>query len=226
MPEQGLEHIEEQQPAQPEPDGGGEGDAPLKVDGVVPVGLPGPGTGNGLQNIAGGQLDGGGHGHAAQEDQDRLHPAEPGGLPLFHQAGEAQQEHQRPHAVHGAVGAEQHAPVGEAPAVDHHLQKYLVEPADYGIEHKEEKDSVERMKKRAAFNFEKMGIPIGAKLTFAKDNSIEVEVAENNKVKYGDEILSLTALTQRLTQTNVTRPTFYWTYEGTKLSDLWEDSLG
>lgn len=91
---------------------------------------------------------------------------------------------------------------------------------------KEEKDSVERMKKRAAFNFEKMGIPIGAKLTFAKDNSIEVEVAENNKVKYGDEILSLTALTQRLTQTNVTRPTFYWTYEGTKLSDLWEDSLG
>ncbi len=91
---------------------------------------------------------------------------------------------------------------------------------------KEEKDSVERMKKKAAFNFEKMGIPIGAKLTFIRDSSIEVEVAEGNKVKYGDEIMSLTALTQQLTQTSVTRPTFYWTYEGTKLSDLWEDSLG
>lgn len=91
---------------------------------------------------------------------------------------------------------------------------------------KEEKDSAERMKKRAAFNFEKMEIPIGSKLFFVRDSSIEVEVAENNKVKYGDEILSLTALTQRLTQTNVTRPTFYWTYEGMKLSDLWEDSLG
>lgn len=91
--EQGLEHVQEQQSAQSEADGGGESDTALKVDGVVSVGLLGPGTGQGLQQIAGGQLDGGGGDHAAQEHQHRLHPAEPRWLPLSHQAGEGQQEH-------------------------------------------------------------------------------------------------------------------------------------
>ncbi len=89
---------------------------------------------------------------------------------------------------------------------------------------KEEKDSAERMKKRAAFNFEKMGIPIGAKLTFVKENSTSIEVVEGNKVKYGDEIMSLTRVT-KLFLPYVVHPTPYWIYQGDNLADLWEKSL-
>ena len=101
---------------------------------MVCVVLPGPGTGQGLQQIAGGQLDGGGGDHAAQEHQHRLHPAEPRWLPLSHQAGEGQQEHQGADAVHRAVGPQQHTPVGESPAVDHHFQKHLIQPPQHGVE--------------------------------------------------------------------------------------------
>ena len=70
-----------------------------------------------------------------------------------------------------------------------------------------------------------MGIPVGAKLKFTKDNNIEVEVSENNKIKYNGEIMSLTAITQQLLPYKATRPTFYWIYEGDKLSDIWENTL-
>ena len=89
----------------------------------------------------------------------------------------------------------------------------------------EEKVARETMKKkRPAFNFERMGIPIGAKLTYKNNNNIEIEVIEGNKVKYNNEIMSLSAVTQRLLP-NITHPTPYWIYEGETLSNLWEKSL-
>lgn len=88
----------------------------------------------------------------------------------------------------------------------------------------EEIKSREKMKKRAAFNFERMEIPIGAKLTYIKDRNIEIEVAENNKVKYEGEIMSLTAVTKQFLP-YVVHPTPYWLYEDEKLSDIWISSL-
>lgn len=88
----------------------------------------------------------------------------------------------------------------------------------------EEIKSREKMKKRAAFNFERMEIPIGAKLTYIKDRNIEIEVAENNKVKYDGEIMSLTAVTKQFLP-YVVHPTPYWLYEDEKLSDIWINSL-
>lgn len=88
-----------------------------------------------------------------------------------------------------------------------------------------EKSARERMKKRPAFNLDKMDIPAGAKLIFTRDSSVEVEVVPDNKVIYNGDIMSLTAVTQQLLPYKATRPTFYWTYEGEKLSDIWERSL-
>lgn len=88
----------------------------------------------------------------------------------------------------------------------------------------EEIKSREKMKKRAAFNFERMGIPIGTILSFTKDSSIKIEVVKNNKVKYNGNIMSLTAATRQFIP-YVVHPTPYWIYEDEKLSDIWIKSL-
>lgn len=93
---------------------------------------------------------------------------------------------------------------------------------DEGVS-KEEKIAKDMMK-RPSFNFERMNIPIGAKLKYVRDANIEIEVVEGNKVKYEGEVMSLTAATQ-LFLPYITHPTPYWIYEGEKLSDLWEKSL-
>lgn len=89
----------------------------------------------------------------------------------------------------------------------------------------EEKVAREIMKKkRPAFNFEKMEIPVGSILKFVNDDQVEIEVVEGNKVKYKGETMSLSAATQRLLP-YITHPTPYWIYEGEKLSDRWENTL-
>ena len=79
-------------------------------------------------------------------------------------------------------------------------------------------------KKRPAFNFERMEIPVGSILKFVNDDQVEIEVVEGNKVKYKGETMSLSAATQRLLP-YITHPTPYWIYEGEKLSDRWENTL-
>lgn len=105
------------------------------------------------------------------------------------------------------------------------MQKEVNKDLDAGIS-MEEKAAREMMirKRRPAFNFERMGIPVGAILKYASDSNIEIEVVEGNKVKYKGETMSLTAATQQLLP-NITHPTPYWTYKGENLSDLWEKSL-
>lgn len=89
----------------------------------------------------------------------------------------------------------------------------------------EERGAREIMKKkRPAFNFDRMGIPVGAKLKYINDTNIEIEVSTGNKVIYNGEKVSLSAATQKLLP-YVTHPTPLWIYEGEKLSSLWEDSL-
>lgn len=94
--------------------------------------------------------------------------------------------------------------------------------ADVSIEEKTAREVMK--KKRPAFNFEKMGIPIGAILKYVNNRDVEIEVVNENKVKYNGEVLSLSAATQRFLP-HITHPTPLWMYEGEKLSDLWEKSL-
>lgn len=104
------------------------------------------------------------------------------------------------------------------------MKKEVNSDLDAGVS-SEEKAAREIMKKkRPAFNFERMEIPVGSILKFVNDDQVEIEVVEGNKVKYKGETMSLSAATQRLLP-YITHPTPYWIYEGEKLSDRWENSL-
>lgn len=75
-------------------------------------------------------------------------------------------------------------------------------------------------KRNPRFDFDKMGIPVGAELVFVRNNNIKATVGENNKVKYNDKILSLSALTQKLTG-YIVRPVQYWTYDDRNLLNIY-----
>lgn len=104
------------------------------------------------------------------------------------------------------------------------MKKEVNNDLDAGVSTEEKVAREVMKKKRPAFNFERMGIAVDSILKFANNESMEIKVAEGNKVIYKEEVMSLSAATQRLLP-YITHPTPYWTYEGEKLSDLWKKSL-
>ncbi len=70
------------------------------------------------------------------------------------------------------------------------------------------------------FTFEDYHIPVGAKLVFLQDESVEVEVVDGRRIAYDGVITTMSALAQRLLGTNypVQGPAFF-TYHGEKLTD-------
>src|SRR5688572_30455018 len=90
----------------------------------------------------------------------------------------------------------------------------------------EERDAGEKLEKqrRPPLNFKDMGIEIGSRLKFT-ENNIEVEVAEEKKVKYLDKLFSLTKLTKDLLNIDYSvQPTGYWLYNGKNLKDLYDET--
>lgn len=130
---EGLQHIQEKDAAQPEPDRGRQGDSPLKIDLIIKICLPRPATGDRFEDIRGSELQRGRDQHAEQENQrdpdesflDR---------PAFDQRIDEQDECQCSDAIDRAVRAEQDAPVREAPLIDDDFEEYLVAPADDGVQ--------------------------------------------------------------------------------------------
>ena len=85
-----------------------------------------------------------------------------------------------------------------------------------------------KSKKKRIDYFGILGIKIGTILTFSKDNSITCEVIENGKVKFRDEITSLSG--SALTITNemgynwgTVHGAGYWCHQGRTLWDLVAD---
>jgi len=81
--------------------------------------------------------------------------------------------------------------------------------------------------RRPPLNFKAMGIPVGAKLLYAKDgNSIEVKVCADRKVLFKGIESSLTAVTQELLGLDyAVQPTSYWLFEGKNLQDIYNDTF-
>jgi hypothetical protein len=89
-----------------------------------------------------------------------------------------------------------------------------------------EQQSSEKMKKsrRKTSDFHEMGIEKGSILEFT-NGDVQVEVISERKVKYNDEITSLTAVTKKLLGiTRPLQPSPYWTYEGRKLKDIYNET--
>ena len=90
-----------------------------------------------------------------------------------------------------------------------------------------DKEAGEKMKrKRPPLNFQEMGIPIGAKLQYARnDTNAEVEVCNGRKILYNGIERSLTSVTQELLGINYSlQPTPYWTYNGKNLNDIYNET--
>lgn len=88
-------------------------------------------------------------------------------------------------------------------------------------------EAKKQKKKNPPVNFLKCGIPIGAKLVFIEDPKIVVKVVSERKVQQGDEITSLSAISDSIKGYSTSGPAFF-TYKGKKVSDIaretqWKD---
>ena len=97
----------------------------------------------------------------------------------------------------------------------------------------EEADSVDRESKEASNklkarrpvqNFLEMGIPVGSVLQFTQSDE-QCKVTSGRRIEYKGEDLSLTALTKTLLETDrPLQPSPYWTFNGKRLSDIYDDT--
>ena len=77
--------------------------------------------------------------------------------------------------------------------------------------------------RRGPFRFSDCDIPIGAKIEFIEDSSIEATVIDDSRIEYNGETTSVSALAQKLK--NFSHPvqgTLWFTYQGEKLTDIRE----
>jgi hypothetical protein len=83
-----------------------------------------------------------------------------------------------------------------------------------------------KIKRRPPLNYIEMGIPLGAKLEFNRDDETYiVEVCDTKKVSYYGVKKSLTAITKELLGIeHALQPTSYWTYNGKNLMDIYNET--
>ena len=88
-----------------------------------------------------------------------------------------------------------------------------------------EKISAKNAQRRPNMNFEQMNIPIGANLIFFDDESIAVEVVSDRKIKYNNEIMSLTKATRLILELDyAVQPARYWLFNGKSISEIYEET--
>ena len=74
--------------------------------------------------------------------------------------------------------------------------------------------------KRPPIDFFKCGIPKGAELIYTEDPNIKVMVANNHKVKYQEELTSLTAIVKQLKGYKHVSVPSYFTYNGKLITEI------
>lgn len=78
--------------------------------------------------------------------------------------------------------------------------------------------------RRPRFNFEEMGIPIGARLDSTHGDAFVI-VSGPRRVRLGDDDLSLTAATRQLLGNDYdVQPGPHWTYNGKRLQEIYEET--
>ena len=80
--------------------------------------------------------------------------------------------------------------------------------------------------RRPVMNFVEMGIPIGEVLNSIHDDTVVV-VSSSRKVRFAEQELSLTKMTQQVLKTEHSiQPSPHWTYKGRRLSEIYEETYG
>ena len=70
-----------------------------------------------------------------------------------------------------------------------------------------------------------MGIPVGARLTFNRDATVEVIVVEPKRVEYGGEAVGLSRATKELLGSEwYVAPQPHWSYGGRSLTEIYDET--
>lgn len=94
---------------------------------------------------------------------------------------------------------------------------------DLDVNDKMAKDKAQ--KHRPPLNFFEMGLHKGDVLTYNEDKSISVEIIAEKKVRYDNQVMSLTAVTTLLRKSNYNiQPTPHWNFNGKSLMDIYNET--
>ena len=78
--------------------------------------------------------------------------------------------------------------------------------------------------RRPTMNFKEMNLPIGSELIF-KDGVQKCFVVDDRKVSFNNEVLSLTAVTQKILGNNFAiQPSPHWLFQGRTLHSIYEET--
>ena len=84
-------------------------------------------------------------------------------------------------------------------------------------------EEIEKEARRGPFRFSLCQIPVGSEIAYLYDPAVVAYVIDDRKIRYGDEVTSLSALAQKLTgKPSLAGPKFF-TYQGRVLSDIRND---
>lgn len=87
-------------------------------------------------------------------------------------------------------------------------------------------NEVKKQTKRPPLNFASMGICSGSELVYAKDRNIKCVVCADRKVRFNEEITSLTAVTKKLLNANhAVQPTSHWEFNGRNLQEIYDETF-
>jgi hypothetical protein len=77
-----------------------------------------------------------------------------------------------------------------------------------------------RTEMRSKFNFKMVNIPIGAELTFSRDESIKAKVIDNKSIEFNNKTTSLSASASKILGYDYgVQGTAYWMFDGETLDD-------
>lgn len=87
------------------------------------------------------------------------------------------------------------------------------------------RDAAKKLKaRRPNMNFHEMGIPNGSLLIFTETGE-SAEVCADKKVKYHNDIFSLTGLTRKLYNLDYSiQPSSHWTFDGRSINEIYEET--
>ena len=96
-----------------------------------------------------------------------------------------------------------------------------VTPKTDFVESQEDQQALNQARtKRSVFNFKMVDIPVGAELTFSRDENVKAKVIDNRSIEFNGESTSLSGAAQKIL--NVEWPiqgTIYWMYDGETLDE-------
>lgn len=78
--------------------------------------------------------------------------------------------------------------------------------------------------KRPPIDFTKCGIPKGAELIYIEDPNVKVTVVDNHKVKYQEELTSLSAIVKQLKGYKHVAGSSYFTYNGKIITEIADET--